>query len=121
VSLKGNVATAPRDIPYGTRPIAVLWHKRRWRCQEPLCAKASFTESITELPCGALQRLEGASFVEVDHGGELVGNPRGRAALPLGQRSVDDADGPFQPRRTEHVGGTRRRGEGEQEGLSPVS
>jgi hypothetical protein len=67
-----------------------------------------------QLPCGALQRLEGASFVEVDHGVELVGNPRAEVvALPLGLRSVDDVDGPFQPRRTEHVGGIRRRGEGE--------
>ena len=57
VSLKGNVATAPRDIPYGTRPIAVVWHKRRWRCREPLCARASFTESIPELPCGARTTL----------------------------------------------------------------
>jgi hypothetical protein len=42
VSLKGNVATAPRDIPYGTTD-------PRWcgtsggGAVEPLCAKASFT------------------------------------------------------------------------------
>ena len=30
-SVKGHVTTWPRDIPYGTRPIAVVWHKRRWR------------------------------------------------------------------------------------------
>jgi hypothetical protein len=40
------------------------------------CVRRHRSLSITELPCGALQRLEGASFVEVDHGVELVGNPR---------------------------------------------
>ncbi|WP_166665764.1 transposase family protein [Kribbella caucasensis] len=52
-SVKGHVVTAPRDIPYGTRPIAVVWHKRRWRCREPLCERLSFTETIGELPSGA--------------------------------------------------------------------
>jgi transposase len=51
-SVKGNVTTAPRDIPYGTRRIAVVWHKRRWRCREPLCARHSFTEAIPEVPAG---------------------------------------------------------------------
>jgi hypothetical protein len=32
-SLKGAVATRPRDIPYGTDGLELLWHKRRWRCR----------------------------------------------------------------------------------------
>jgi transposase len=34
VSLKGRVCTRPRDIPYGTRVLPLIWHKRRWRCKE---------------------------------------------------------------------------------------
>ena len=46
VSLKGLVCTRPRDIPYGTRVLRLIWHKRRWRCKEQLCPRASFTESL---------------------------------------------------------------------------
>jgi transposase len=46
VSLKGRACTRPRDIPYGTRGLRLIWHKRRWRCTERLCARASFTESL---------------------------------------------------------------------------
>jgi transposase len=52
-AVKGNVTTTPRDIPYGTRRIAVVWHKRRWRCREPLCGRDSFTETIPEIPARA--------------------------------------------------------------------
>jgi transposase len=45
-SLKGRVCTRPRDIPYGTRGLRLIWHKRRWRCKERLCPRASFTESL---------------------------------------------------------------------------
>jgi len=46
VSLKGRACTRPRDIPYGTRGLRLVWHKRRWRCRERLCPRASFTESL---------------------------------------------------------------------------
>jgi transposase len=46
VCLKARVCTRPRDIPYGTRVLRLIWHKRRWRCKEPLCPRASFTESL---------------------------------------------------------------------------
>lgn len=52
-SVKEYVATAPRDIPFGERGISVVWHKRRWRCGEPSCARLSFTEAIEEVPAGA--------------------------------------------------------------------
>lgn len=51
-SVKEYVVTRPRDIPYGERGISVLWHKRRWRCAELDCARASFTEAIDEVPAG---------------------------------------------------------------------
>ena len=37
-ALKGHVTTRPRDVPYGTRPLRLVWHKRRWRCVDPLLA-----------------------------------------------------------------------------------
>ena len=46
VSVKALVRTRPRDIPYGTRVLRLIWHKRRWRCREQLCPRASFTESL---------------------------------------------------------------------------
>ena len=46
VTLKGRVCTRPRDIPYGTRVLRLIWHNRRWRCKERLCPRASFTESL---------------------------------------------------------------------------
>ena len=52
-SIKEYVRTTPRDLPYGERPLTVIWHKRRWRCVEPSCAKGSFTEAIGELPARA--------------------------------------------------------------------
>jgi transposase len=65
-AVKGKVTTTPRDIPYGTRRIAVVWHKRRWRCREPLCGWGSFTETIPEIPARArttrrLRRAIGAA------------------------------------------------------------
>jgi transposase len=46
VSLKGLACTRPRDIPYGTMRLRLFSHKRRWRCKERLCPRASFTESL---------------------------------------------------------------------------
>jgi transposase len=51
-SVKGLVTTAPRDLPYGQAPIAVRWHKKRWRCREASCARLSFIESIEQVPAG---------------------------------------------------------------------
>jgi transposase len=46
LSLKGRACTRPRDIPYGTVGLRLIWHKSRWRCRERLCPRASFTESL---------------------------------------------------------------------------
>jgi transposase len=51
-SVKEYVSTTPRDIPYGERGLALVWHKRRWRCVEPTCVRGSFTEAIGEVPAG---------------------------------------------------------------------
>ena len=52
-SPKERRCTRPRDIPYGDRPVRLVWRKRRWRCREPLCARATFTESLPQVPARA--------------------------------------------------------------------
>jgi len=52
-SPKGRATTRPRDLPYGDDPVRLVWHKRRWRCRERLCDRASFTESLPAVPARA--------------------------------------------------------------------
>ena len=52
-SRKGRVVTFPRDVPYGADLVRLVWHKHRWRCQERLCPRGSFTESIGQVPARA--------------------------------------------------------------------
>ncbi len=49
-SLKGRTITRPRDIGYGQDPICLIWHKHRWRCRQRACPRASFTESLPQVP-----------------------------------------------------------------------
>jgi transposase len=65
--VKEYVWTRPRDLPPGWARILVEWRKRRWYCREPLCARKSFTESVSAVPAGAriTTRLR-------EHAGELV-------------------------------------------------
>ncbi|WP_460826450.1 transposase family protein [Nostocoides australiense] len=43
-SVKERATTRPRDVPYGSAPIRLVWHKTRWRCREETCSRGSFTE-----------------------------------------------------------------------------
>jgi len=52
-SVKGRVRTRPRDIPYGTASLRLVWHKRRWRCVERRCPRGSFTEVVDAMPARA--------------------------------------------------------------------
>ncbi len=52
-SPKGRATTRPRDLSYGPDPVRLVWHKRRWRCREPQCPRASFTESLPAVPARA--------------------------------------------------------------------
>lgn len=51
--IKGIVTTRPRDLPCGSTPLRLVWVKRRWYCQEPLCPRRSFTESLPAVPTRA--------------------------------------------------------------------
>lgn len=62
---KGRVTTRPRDIPYGTGRLRLVWHKRRWRCREVLCGRATFTEHVTGVPARA--RLTRRLRTELGH------------------------------------------------------
>jgi transposase len=50
---KGWVCTRPRDLPYGHNGLGLVWRKRRWYCREEACARASFTESVPQIPARA--------------------------------------------------------------------
>lgn len=52
-STKERRCTQPRDIPYGDKPVRLIWHKRRWRCRERLCKRVTFTECLPEVPSRA--------------------------------------------------------------------
>jgi len=52
-STKGLVVSRPRDIGFGTSPLRLVWHKRRWRCTERLCTRGSFTEQVAAVPARA--------------------------------------------------------------------
>jgi transposase len=68
-SLKGRAVTRPRDLPYGEAAVCLVWHKRRWRCRETACGRASFTESVVQVPARSrlttrLRRACGAGIAE---------------------------------------------------------
>jgi len=52
MSVKGNVTTRPKDIPYGPVPVRLVWRKRRWRCRRIDCPRQTFTETIGEVLAG---------------------------------------------------------------------
>jgi transposase len=72
-SPKGWVTTRPRDLP-GPAPARLEWRKRRWRCRQPGCPRASFTESIPQLPPRArlTARLRAAAGQAVAVGGATI-------------------------------------------------
>jgi transposase len=91
--VKQNVTTRPKDLPYGEQPLAVVWHKRRWRCRQADCARESFTEQIPELPARARTtgRLRRAVAVAVAVGrtvAEVAASHR--LSWPTVQRAVDE-------------------------------
>ena len=49
-SVKGYAVTTPRDIRYGDDPIILRWNKTRYRCRNETCTRASFTESLPQVP-----------------------------------------------------------------------
>jgi len=52
---KEQVCTALRDVPLGQTRLELCWHKQRWWCDNPTCARRSFTETLPR--AGPGQRL----------------------------------------------------------------
>lgn len=51
--VKEYLTTGPRDLPRGPDRLRLVWHKRRWYCDQPQCARTSFTESTPAVPARA--------------------------------------------------------------------
>ena len=91
-SVKANVTTRPKDLPYGETRLHVVWRKRRWRCRQAGCERRSFTEQITELPARAriTGRLRRAAASAVTAGRSVrEGAAAHQAGWPTVQRAVD--------------------------------
>jgi len=39
-----------KDLPFGQRPLIVVWRKRRYLCLEAACGRRVFTESSVQIP-----------------------------------------------------------------------
>jgi transposase len=39
-----------KDLPVGSGRLRLVWRKRRYRCEEPLCSRRSFTETSEQVP-----------------------------------------------------------------------
>ena len=68
------VRTRPRDLPVAGRQTALTWTKRRWRCAEPSCPRATFTEHVPQIPPRhrLTARLREAAGSAVGDGGRTV-------------------------------------------------
>lgn len=87
-----------KDLPFGERPLVVIWRKRRYRCLEPSCRQKLFVERSSEIRPGrrssqrlrrVLARADGQcraySQVAVEYGVSwwLVNDVAARAAAAL--------------------------------------
>lgn len=81
-SVKQWTTTRPWDIDIGGHRVRLRWRKRRWRCQNPLCPRGSFTETVVAIGVRSrmtvrLRQLAGATVA--DRGATVV-----QAARDLG-------------------------------------
>ncbi len=81
-SVKEQVTTSPRDIPYGEDPIVLRWSKTRWRCKEDYCERGSFTKAIAQVPArarttGRLRTAIGAAIGDAARSVAEVGDAHG--------------------------------------------
>lgn len=74
-SRKARATTRPRHLPCGGQPVALVWHKTRWRCTNQACPRGSFTDSTPDVPprhrISVPARVHAARRV-VDHGSTVV-------------------------------------------------
>ncbi|MFI9384641.1 transposase family protein [Kutzneria sp. NPDC052558] len=72
--MKEWVTTSPRDLPAAGRRVDLRWCKRRWHCDQPGCARKTFTEAVDEVPARArlTDRLRQAAGAAVADGGRTI-------------------------------------------------
>jgi transposase len=73
------VATRPRDLPVAGRLTSLTWTKRRWRCVEARCPRATFTESLPQIPPRSrltMRLREAAGAVVADGGCTVIQSAR---------------------------------------------
>ena len=107
-SPKGRVVTFPRDVPYREDLVRLVWHKHRRRCQERLCPRGSFTESISQVPARARitarRRGEVGAAAADRFSCVLAAAVHYRVAWPAAHRDITLSDPkqtcPLSPRRT---------------------
>ena len=39
-----------KDLPFGQRPLVLVWHQRRFTCDEDQCERKTFTETSVQIP-----------------------------------------------------------------------
>jgi transposase len=68
VRVHERVVARPADVRRGADPVVLVWLKRRWKCGNQDCGRATFTESLPQIPSRArlTARLR-------EHGAHLVG------------------------------------------------
>jgi transposase len=89
-SVRQRRTTAPRDLPYGEKPLAVRWHKVQYACRETACSRRASTEQITGLPAraGVTGRLR-------RHVAARVGDPQSVSVACAGLMGRPAANAPF--------------------------
>src|SRR5713226_1398313 len=59
----GRRGVEVRDLPIAGRPVRLVWAKRIWRCVEPLCATATWSEHDAQI--GSRASLTRRARVEI--------------------------------------------------------
>jgi transposase len=49
----GRIRSAVRDLPIAGRPTVLVFARRRWRCPEPACEVATWSEHVDAIACRA--------------------------------------------------------------------
>jgi transposase len=55
-SVKQNVVSWPKDLPFGEAPLHVVWHKRRWRFGSPAVRGSRSPSGSPSCPLGLALR-----------------------------------------------------------------
>jgi transposase len=79
------VTIRPRDVPLAQRRTLLRWAKRRWACENTVCGRRSFTESLPSIPPRSrlTARLRASAGAAVADAGRTDETRRGKAKFRL--------------------------------------